>query len=80
MNQSRLEGVLTRNRRQLVLDVALAAVFLMALLLSGLAFGAELPKLSLQPRVRVSPAAEIIPSQDEMASFATFDEPQLAAR
>lgn len=42
----RLDGVLARNRKHLVLDVALAALFPLALLLSGAAFGAELPKLS----------------------------------
>lgn len=43
---SRLDGVLTRNRKHLLLDLALAALFPMALLLSGLAVGAELPSLS----------------------------------
>ncbi len=50
MNQNRLEGVLARNRKHLVLDLALAAFFLMALLFSGLSFGSSLPKLSMAPQ------------------------------
>jgi hypothetical protein len=55
MKRNRLEAVLTRNRKHLVLDVALAAFFLMTLLFSGLAFGAQVPKLSI--------AAEAVPAQ-----------------
>jgi hypothetical protein len=47
MKHNRLEGVLNRNRKHVVLDLALAAFFLMALLFSGLAFGSEIPKLSV---------------------------------
>ena len=46
MKENRLEGVLIRNRKHLVVDLALAVFFLMALLFSGFAFGAELPKLA----------------------------------
>jgi len=49
-NTNRLDGVLLRNRKNLVLDLALAALFPMAVLLSGLAFGVELPKLSSAPQ------------------------------
>jgi hypothetical protein len=55
MKRNRLEAVLTRNRKHLVLDVALAAFFLMVLLFSGLAFGAQVPKLNV--------AAEAVPAQ-----------------
>jgi hypothetical protein len=55
MTRNRLEAVLTRNRKHLVVDVALAAFFLMALLFSGLAFGAQVPKLSM--------AVETVPAQ-----------------
>jgi hypothetical protein len=50
MNQNRLEGVLARNRKHLVLDLALAALFLMALVFTGLTFGHQLPKLSMAPQ------------------------------
>ena len=50
MKQNRLDGVLTRNRKHLMLDLALAAFFLMALLFSGLALGSSLPKLSMAPQ------------------------------
>jgi hypothetical protein len=39
MKQSRLDGVLTRNRKHLMLDLAMAALLPMGLLLSGLALG-----------------------------------------
>jgi hypothetical protein len=46
MKVNRLDGVLIRNRKHLVVDLALAVFFLMALLFSGFAFGTELPKLA----------------------------------
>ena len=46
MKVNRLDGVLIRNRKHLVVDLALAVFFLMALLFSGFAFGSELPKLA----------------------------------
>ena len=58
MMNNRLDGVLVRNRKRVVLDLALAAFFLCALLFSGFAFGAELPKLDVQARVPVAPAAQ----------------------
>jgi hypothetical protein len=54
MKTNRLDAVLTRNRKHLVLDVALAAFFLMALLFSGLAFGSQVPKLRPSPESRSS--------------------------
>ncbi|HKE15784.1 MAG TPA: hypothetical protein VKB80_13000 [Kofleriaceae bacterium] len=54
MKTNRLDAVLTRNRKHLVLDVALAAFFLMALLFSGLAFGSQVPKLRPSPESRPS--------------------------
>jgi hypothetical protein len=61
MKRNRLDAVLTRNRKHMVLDVALAAFFLMALLFSGFAFGAQVPKLNVAvqdaPAV-VTPAAQ----------------------
>lgn len=48
---NRLDNVLQRNRKNLLIDLALAALFPMALLLSGMAVGAELPKLASAPQV-----------------------------
>jgi hypothetical protein len=45
MKNERLDGVLLRNRKNLVVDVVAAAIFPIALLLSGLAVGHALPKL-----------------------------------
>jgi hypothetical protein len=56
MKVNRLDAVLTRNRKHVVLDIALAAFFLMALLFSGMAFGTELPKLSMNTPATSSPA------------------------
>jgi len=47
MTANRLDGVLERNRKHLVRDFALAAFLLVALLFTGLTFGAQLPKLSM---------------------------------
>ncbi len=58
MMNNRLDAVLVRNRKRLVLDLALAAFFLCALLFSGFAFGAELPKLDVQARVPVTSEAQ----------------------
>ena len=49
MQLTRLDNMLRRNRKHLILDIAAAALLLVALLFSGLAFGAELPKLSAAP-------------------------------
>jgi len=60
MKRNRLEGVLVRNRKHMVVDLSLAAFFLMALLFSGLAFGSQVPKLNAQPdmaRIRALPAS-----------------------
>lgn len=65
MKENRLEGVLHRNRRHLVIDVALAAFFVAALLVSGMAFGAELPKLSMAARpAAAQQASEIAAGAD----------------
>jgi len=61
MKRNRLDAVLTRNRKHMVLDVALAAFFLMALLFSGFAFGAQVPKLSVAVQdapAKVTPTAQ----------------------
>jgi hypothetical protein len=60
MKHDRLDGVLARNRKHLVLDIALAALFPLAMLLSGAAFGAELPKLGSSP----APAVETAKTAD----------------
>jgi hypothetical protein len=70
MKENRLEGVRDRNRKHLLLDLALAALFVVALLVSGAAFGAELPKLSLA--ARTAPSAEITAGVEAA--------PQLASR
>ncbi len=61
MKRNRLDAVLTRNRKHMVLDVALAAFFLMALLFSGFAFGAQVPKLNVAVQdipAKVTPVAQ----------------------
>lgn len=84
MMNNRLDGVLVRNRKRLVLDLALAAFFLTALLFSGLAFGAELPKLDVQGRVPVAAAetVEVDPYADPYAQPADLApvDGELAAR
>lgn len=67
MKVNRLDAVLTRNRKHAVLDIALAAFFLMALLFSGMAFGTELPKLSMSAPVKSSPAVEPAQAGAELA-------------
>jgi hypothetical protein len=64
MTHQRLEGVLLRNRKHIFLDVALAALFPLALLLSGLAVGSQLPKLSAAPRMApvAAPVATTAPA------------------
>jgi hypothetical protein len=76
MKVNRLDGVLTRNRKHLVLDLMLAAFFLMALVFSGLAFGTELPKLAQVSPAQSSPAANtdataLASAADQPASLAT---------
>ena len=60
MMNNRLDAVLVRNRKRLVLDLALAAFFLCALLFCGFALGAELPKLDVQARVPVTSEAQSV--------------------
>jgi len=43
---SRLDAVLTRNRKHLIRDLALAAFLPLAVLFAGVAVGSQLPKLS----------------------------------
>jgi hypothetical protein len=76
MKRNRLENVLTRNRKHLVLDVALAAFFLMTLLFSGLAFGAELPKLSMAAKAA---PAELTPVSSASAGVPDGLEPEAAS-
>ncbi len=76
MKRNRLEAILTRNRKHLVLDVALAAFFLMALLFSGLAFGAQLPKLSVA--VQDAPA-DVTPVASAASGADTSLEPEASS-
>ncbi|HTE52835.1 MAG TPA: hypothetical protein VK698_18405 [Kofleriaceae bacterium] len=55
-NNSRLDGLLDRNRKSRVVDLALAAIFPIALFLSGMTLANELPKLGSAPKAAV-PAA-----------------------
>jgi hypothetical protein len=59
MMHNRLDGVLNRNRKNILLDLALAALFPMALLLSGMAVGAEIPKLASAPQAAPAIIAQI---------------------
>ena len=43
---TRLDNVLQRNRRSLILDLVLVAFVLVGVLFTGIAFGEELPKLT----------------------------------
>jgi hypothetical protein len=72
MMNNRLDGVLVRNRKRVVLDLALAAFFLCALLFSGFAFGAELPKLDVQARV---PAAQTAAPASQTGSVDAYADP-----
>jgi hypothetical protein len=56
MKHERLDGVLARNRQHVVRDLVLAALFPLALLLSGYGIGSQL-KLGAAPApvVQVSP-------------------------
>jgi hypothetical protein len=47
---NRLDSILVRTRKNIVRDLALAAFLPMAVLFSGAAVGAELPKLNAAPR------------------------------
>lgn len=79
MKENRLDAVLTRNRKHVVLDVALAAFFLMALIFSGLAFGSELPKLSMAPSAAPTDATRT--ADGRLVANAPCDAPaKLAAR
>ncbi len=44
-NRTRLDGVLDRNRKSRVVDLAAAALFPIAMFLSGMTLANELPKL-----------------------------------
>jgi hypothetical protein len=68
MKTNRLDAVLTRNRKHLVLDVALAAFFLMALLFSGLAFGSQMPKLRPSPQAARASVTLVAHSADDSAA------------
>lgn len=80
MKRNRLDAVLTRNRKHMVLDVALAAFFLMALLFSGFAFGAEVPKLNvaIQDAPAVTPVAQGADRADNNLEPQAESSPQLA--
>jgi hypothetical protein len=65
--QSRLDGVLVRNRKSLMLDLALAAFLPIGLVFSGMAVGAELPKLS--------PVEKAAPAPVELTASTTDCEP-----
>ncbi len=67
MTKNRLENVLSRNRSNLVRDLAIAAFLPLVVLFSGMAVGARLPALSAAPlpgaaesaRVAARAAAEV---------------------
>ena len=59
MTQSRLDNVLSRNRSNLVRDLAIAAFLPLVVLFSGMAVGAKLPALSSAPRPGVAESARI---------------------
>lgn len=75
MINNRLDGVLARNRKRLVLDIALAAFFFCALLFSGFAFGAELPKLDVQARVPVTSEAQTAAQASQTVSTDAYADP-----
>jgi hypothetical protein len=71
MTNNRFDRVLARNRKNLVLDLALAAFLPLGLLLSGMAVGAEIPALNAAPTAAV-PAASMVrtaaaPCTDDIA-------------
>lgn len=57
MKHNRLEGVLDRNRKHIVLDLCGAAFLVVVLLFSGLTIGAELSVLSSTGSIPVASAA-----------------------
>lgn len=78
MKRNRLEAVLTRNRKHLVLDVALAAFFLMALLFSGLAFGSGVQKLTVASRPARAQVTQVAQIGDSTAGAIEADAPAVA--
>jgi len=48
--ESRLDGLLVRNRNHALLDLALAALLLVTVVFTGVTLGAQLPKLGSSRR------------------------------
>jgi len=54
MTNTRFDRVLARNRKNLILDLALAALLPLGLVLSSMAVGQQLPALSAAPAAPAS--------------------------
>jgi hypothetical protein len=65
-NNTRLDGVLDRNRRSRLMDLAVAAIFPVAMLISGMTLASELPKLGVAER---TPIVETVAAEQQPADL-----------
>jgi multisubunit Na+/H+ antiporter MnhC subunit len=77
MNNNRLDAVLDRNRKHIVLDLVGAAFLVLVMLFSSLAFGAELPVLSSSGAAQLASApvrTDLVVGSATTAVTAAIDE------